>query len=164
MNTGCYWMKGITSLFLFFLAVLWFELMVLHFLGRQSTIWAILPALLALVILKIKSHFLPWLTWTTILRVYTSCCSWDDRCMATIPSYCLRWSLVNIWLERPGTMILLISASDITRMTGMRHPTLDFLKYLQNVDDCFLAFQTLKSLKTIELAPFFLPQDLYLCW
>jgi hypothetical protein len=43
-----------------FLAVLWFELRVLHLVGRYSTIWASPPALLVLVIFEIASHFNAW--------------------------------------------------------------------------------------------------------
>jgi hypothetical protein len=38
-----------------------------HLLDRCSTVWAIPPALFALVILEVRAHFLPRQTWTTIL-------------------------------------------------------------------------------------------------
>jgi hypothetical protein len=54
--------------FFWFLVVLQFELRASHLLGRCSTVWPMPPALSALVILKIGSHFLSKLTWTVILQ------------------------------------------------------------------------------------------------
>jgi hypothetical protein len=44
------------------------------------------PALFALVILEIGSCFLPEQAWTMILLLYTSCHSWDDRCVSLYPA------------------------------------------------------------------------------
>jgi hypothetical protein len=44
-----------------------FELRTFYLLDWSSTVWATPPALFTLVILEIRSCFLSWLAWTTIL-------------------------------------------------------------------------------------------------
>jgi hypothetical protein len=51
---------------------------------RHSTVWATYPALFALIVLEIGSHFLPRPAWPMILLYYDSCCSWNDR---SVPPY-----------------------------------------------------------------------------
>jgi hypothetical protein len=46
------------------------ELRASHLLGRCCTTGSTPPALFAFVIFKIESHFMPELTWTTILFVF----------------------------------------------------------------------------------------------
>jgi hypothetical protein len=78
------------------------------------------PALFALVILEIGGCFLPRPAWTMLLLFYASYHSWDDRCTplprTTVASHWLRWSLANICLFWPWTMVLLISASQLARI------------------------------------------------
>jgi hypothetical protein len=84
-----------------------------HLLDRNSTTWATPPALSALVILEIGSHFLTRTSWTSILLFYTFHSSWDDRCTPICPAFFPRYGVLQTffclgWL---GFMILPISVS-----------------------------------------------------
>jgi hypothetical protein len=58
----------------------WGELRASHLLGRWSTTSAThTPALFSMVIFETGSQFLSRLAWITILLVYGSHSSWDDR-------------------------------------------------------------------------------------
>jgi hypothetical protein len=50
--------------------------------------------------LKIVSCFFPRLAWTLILLFYTSCHSWDDRCMPPHPTFFHRDGVSQTFLPR----------------------------------------------------------------
>jgi hypothetical protein len=77
------------------------------------------PALFAIVILKITSHFL-----ATILLFYGSCQSWYDRCGAPCPAcFPLKWGLMNFFPTGRSGPWFSQWFSHITGMTGTHHFT-----------------------------------------
>jgi hypothetical protein len=79
------------------------------------------PVLFALVILELGSRFLLRPSWTVILLFYASWHSWDDRLLPLYPVIGwdgISWALCLGW---PQTTILLISVSQIPRITCVNH-------------------------------------------
>jgi hypothetical protein len=105
-----------TKLFFFF-SFFFFSLVVLEF---EFTTWATLLVLFALVVLWIGSHLLgPALI---AIIFYNSLHCWDHR-LLHCPAQLLAEMGVSstFWLGWPWATILLISASPVARMTGVRH-------------------------------------------
>jgi hypothetical protein len=86
-------------MYFIYFTILLFELWASHLLGICPNTWTILPALFALVIVEIRSAFLPRLVSTRILLFYVSCHSLDDKYVTTYPTFTtffpLRWCLIN---------------------------------------------------------------------
>jgi hypothetical protein len=108
---------------MYFLTVLGFELRASNLLDRTSNTQATLPSFFTLVILEIRSYFLPRLAWTMTLLFYTSYLHWDDRHIPLCPAlFPLRWWSLKLFCRGcPGTMILPISALHIAGKTGVSH-------------------------------------------
>jgi hypothetical protein len=97
------------------------------FLYRKYIHFHLLNFLLRLFLRK-GLHFLPMRPWTTIL-LFMLLCSWDDRHVPPCPpigwdgvfrTFCPNW---------PWNAILLISASQVARITGVSHQCLTY-KYI----------------------------------
>jgi hypothetical protein len=87
---------------------------------RCSTVSAIPPAIFALVILEIGSHFLLRPAWTSILFYSPTTVRLTGTCHHTQLFSCCDGGLVNIFcLDWPGTMVLLISGG-LTRPAPQR--------------------------------------------
>jgi hypothetical protein len=84
--------ETLTYFLIYFLAVLWFEIRALCFLGRHSINWATTLAVLLwwvwrLGLTFIVSCFLIKPNWKTIFLFYASCHHWNDRCVPTCPAF-----------------------------------------------------------------------------
>jgi hypothetical protein len=77
------------------------------------------PAIFALVILKIGSHFLPKLAWIITLLFYTLPTIMGRQAGDATPSFFFFFFFFCLtWLH---TMIHMVSASQGARITGMSH-------------------------------------------
>jgi hypothetical protein len=105
--------------FLFF--VLGFELRALHLPGRCSTTWAILPTLFIFriflfVFLNWVSHLCPG--WPRLWSSYLCfLCRLGWKAHDTMPRYVSRWGRELFCSDWPWTTILLISTSQVARIT-----------------------------------------------
>jgi hypothetical protein len=103
------------------LVVLWHELRSSHLLGRCSAACTMPPAFSALVILDSGTCFLPKPIHTIILLFWAPHHHWHDRC--TLLCSAIRWDgvLLTFFMGCSGTVILLISASHVARITSVSH-------------------------------------------
>jgi hypothetical protein len=97
--------------------------------GGHCTTWAITPALFALVILDLGSHFLLRPALTTVLVFYASCCSCDDRHAPPCPAFSIEMGSCELCCSPhptpqkncPRTVTLQSSASQVGRIIGLNH-------------------------------------------
>jgi hypothetical protein len=89
--------------------------------GMCSTMWA-MPALFALIIFYIGSHFMFRLAWASSLFILPHIVG-DDRHIPPCPAICWNGSLWTFCTGWPRTEILLISVSQAVRITGVRYDT-----------------------------------------
>jgi hypothetical protein len=99
--------------------LLGFELRASHLVGSHSTTWAMLPPLFSLVIFDIGSHFLPRLNWNRDPPCLSLPHSWANSHVSPHPDIGwdgILWTICPSW---PQIAILLISASQVAKITGL---------------------------------------------
>jgi cation transport ATPase len=112
-------------LFSLFLAVLGFELSVLHFPGRCTTVWVTPSVLFSVAVLVIGFPFLPRPAWTVILLFYASWCCWVGRQVSYTQLFSILIGSHKLFcLGLPGTTIFLISVSHLLEQYMPSHPAI----------------------------------------